>query len=118
MVTFAELARLPIGSEAQIPSRAGKFESRFLLHAQPPKNPLQESKNGARTRIYKVGGGLITVHRKKNKLIEVECTKRIKDRCRQTDIHWGPSINDVTHQMEGVKHFVTMCDEGEGVLRM
>ena len=31
----------------------------------------------------------------------------------------GPSINDVTHQGErGVKHFVTMCDEGRGVLRM
>ena len=26
----------------------------------------------------------------------------------------GPSINDVTHQGGGVKHFVTMCDEGGG----
>src|SRR6218665_1759443 len=26
----------------------------------------------------------------------------------------GPSINDNTHQGEGVKHFLTMCDEGGG----
>src|SRR6218665_3696081 len=49
------------------------------------------------------------------KILQQSHRKTINLRPRQQYFRiMGPSINDVMHQGEGVKHFVTMCDEGGG----